>query len=90
MKRWRKEPSAKGLAAICQGVRGYEYRENGEWIAKVVPLTHGFKRYDVLGWYWYGDGVNTAHRNPPFETAEDAMKAVTEHFAKIPAKVKET
>ena len=81
MKRWRREPRETGLRSGCQGVRGYEYRENGQWIAKVAPLTRGFDRYDVTGWYWYGDGINTASRNPPYATAEDAMKAATDHFA---------
>lgn len=80
MKRWRREPRERGLAAICQGTRGWDYCESGEVIARVRPLSAGrLNGLNVSGWYWYGDGVNTASTEP-FDSPEDAQADVVDHF----------
>lgn len=81
---WRKQPRERGLAAICQGERGYELRLAGETVMAVAPKTEPFNRYVVTGWYWYGLGANTAR--VPVATPEIA-KAQALQYAK--AKLKE-
>jgi len=72
MKRWRKQPSATGLARICQGPKGYELRENGVTIAHVDTIAKN--RFTIVGWYWYGFGKNTYSN--PVKTAEEAKAQV--------------
>ena len=69
MKRWRKEPSASGLASVCQGVRGYQLRENGVTLIHVSPV----EKWCEFRWYWYGFGINT-YKKRHFDSADDAKK----------------
>ena len=80
MKRWRREPQETGLRSICQGARGWEYRENGEKIAAVCPLTHGRDRWNVIGWFFYCDGYNSYANRVIFKTSEEAKLAAVEYI----------
>lgn len=75
MKRWRREPIEIGLRAACQGLRGWEYRENGVMLAKVAPIFEGFDKYTAHGWYWYGGGYNSLAAGVKFPDERAAMLA---------------
>lgn len=70
--RWSKQKKESGLAGVCQGKLGMELKEKGKIIASVRPACRGFNRHDIIGWYWYGEGHNTAHK--PSATMELAMQ----------------
>lgn len=76
---WSKEPSEKGLAAVCQGERGRILKVNGSEVGYAGAVYQGWSRV-VAGYYWYAsDGkLGIAHRNTadsPVATLEDAQKA---------------
>ena len=55
---WRREPSEKGLARVCQGERGRDLHVDGARVAMVRPYTEGLSR-ERRGYYWYGgNGVH--------------------------------
>lgn len=70
MKRWRKQPNERGLAAVCQSKRGAELRDDGEILAHVSSSHCG-------GWYWYGFGQNT-HASP-VATIDEAKAEVNQY-----------
>ena len=78
--RWRKEPSETGLARVGQRPRGFELRENGEVLLHVSPLS-GKTRWDIVGWYWYGLGMNTCHE--PVATPEEAKAQAVKHLKAV-------
>ena len=84
MKRWRREPNETGLRSICQGTRGWEYRENGEEIATVRPLTRGWDRWDVIGWFFCCGGYNSYAKGVTFKTDEEAKAAAVEFHKSNP------
>lgn len=86
--RWSKQPSEKGLAAVCQSPRGFCLNKKGETIITVRPKSAGpgADRYTIMGWYWVGIGHNTLWRpdGGMFATADeakaDAMCAYKSHL----------
>lgn len=72
--RWRREPSEKGLARICQGPRGYDLIHGDEIVIRARPLGRSGSQ-----WYWYGCGQNTHYK--PVAT-EEAVKAEAMAFFK--------
>lgn len=67
--RWRREPSASGLAGIGQGTRGWHLMLGDERVAVVAPLTNGpvrsrWQDVETGRWFWYAsignESVNTA------------------------------
>lgn len=88
---WRKQPSETGLARVTQGPRGFELRLGKEIVMRVAPLTDRTARYTILGWYWYGMGMNTVHK--PCATAEEAKnqaKAAYQELIRIRERGKES
>lgn len=79
---WKREPRETGLAAICQGERGFHLNLNGINIGSVSPLYKGFGR-DKIGYYWCVGSApeiklpyrNTANRRPAYATVEEAKEA---------------
>jgi len=68
--RWRKQPNETGLRRVCQGPRGFELRDGEKAVVHVAPLTNPANRWEVIGWYWYGLGMNTS--GEPVRSAEEA------------------
>lgn len=75
---WRKQPSEKGLAAVGQGPRGVDLRQNGERVMCVRPYTQG--KYTIHGWYFYGSGYNSLQFAEPYETMEIAKEKAKKYF----------
>jgi hypothetical protein len=75
--RWRKQPSETGLRQVMQNPRGMQLRENEETLLHVAPLMSGGI---VLGWYWYGLGMNTY--SSPSPTIDEAKAAASDHYKK--------
>lgn len=66
--RWRRQPSEKGLALVCQGWRGYDLWRGEQRIASVRAIGVEF--------YWYGLGRNsTREQQFAYPTVDDAKSA---------------
>lgn len=57
--RWRRQPRESGLAGVCQSPRGFELHDGKKIVIRVAPATSLYNRWEILGWYWYGQGQNT-------------------------------
>lgn len=73
---WRKQPNEKGLAGVCQSPRGFLLNYGGQAVATVRPRCDTHRR--IIGWYWCGDGVNTAYRFAA--TVDEAKAECMAHF----------
>lgn len=84
--RWRKTPRETGLAAVTQGLRGYELRDGGEDVGRVYPLKTRPWDYTASGWYWAACGKNSYTTKEIYNTPEEAKAAcmayVKEHYKK--------
>ncbi len=74
--RWRKQPNETGLRLVVQSPRGLELREDGEKVISVSPVIGA--NHAVIGWYWYGLGVNTY--STPCSSMDEAKAAATAHY----------
>ena len=70
--RWRKQANERGLAAVCQGPRGYELREGKNVLIRVSPYFGNPHIWTLAGWYWCGLGRNTFVEGKSWPTAEEA------------------
>lgn len=75
--RWRKQPSERGLARICQGARGWDLQRGGEVLAQVRYCYRD--RENVVYFYASVNGINynslwDGRRFPTVEAAKDAAK----------------
>lgn len=82
---WRKQPSERGLASVCQSPRGLICKVDGEDVADVSPLPVGFHRYD--GWYWVA--VSDFHPIPLKNTCKAPCKTIDEAKAQAERYVRE-
>lgn len=77
---WSREPREKGLAAVCQGERGWHLKADGKMIGTVRPHYKGFSR-EKIGYYWYArsDELGIPVRNTAgikhYATPEEAKEA---------------
>lgn len=80
---WKRQESEKGLAAVCQGERGYDLRIDGQCVGRVRPV----EKWGGGGYWWYA--VSEEHGIPLKNTALSPMPTIGEAKALCLAYVKE-
>jgi hypothetical protein len=75
---WSREPSERGLARVCQPPRGRHGKVAGEVVYRVMPAT-AWPAREVVGWFWYGRGINTYTQGKVWPTWEEAQADATRH-----------
>ena len=73
---WRKNPRPSGLAGVCCGPQGSSLRKAGHIIAQTAALCRGLNR-EIIGWYWYSNGINTCRQ--PVATEAEAKAQAAAH-----------